>query len=210
MEAEKMANQESNRLGPEAGRAEQRTTPGAQVVASARANVEALLAAFVAGPGGEAGEMARTLLFNSMLKEQTQQEEQTLRRLQEHRHRGAVLVEDLETMAVQRLNADARSQGLAEALLLARVQRRRIAQCVVEAQQASKEKRSFDYDRALNQISAVIGLRGGEEFLHSEVEGTPDYGLTAEEHRDFPEGRGPAWEEEQRRIRERDQKRSTG
>jgi len=206
-----MTHQESNWLGPEAGRAEQRTTPGAQVVASARANVEALLAAFVADPGGEAGEMARTLLFNSMLKEQTQQEEQTLRRLQEHKHRGTVLAEDLETMAVERLNADARSQGLAEALRLAQVQRRTIGHCVAEAQQALTEKKPFDYDRALNQISAVIGLRGGEEFLvHSEVEGTPDYDLTAEEHRDFLEGRGPAWEEEQRRIRERDQKRSTG
>jgi len=206
-----MANQQPNRLEAEAGMAGESISPGARAVASARANVEALLAAIRADPGGEAGEMARTLLFNSMLKEQTQQEEQTLRRLQEHKHRGAVLAEDLETMAVERLNADARNQGLAEALRLAQLQRRTIGHCVAEAQQALAEKKPFDYGRALNQISAVIGLRGGEEFLvHSEVEGTPDYDLTAEEHRDFLEGRGPAWEEEQRRIRERDQKRSTG
>ena len=80
---------------------------------------------------------------------------------------------------------------------------------VSQARRSLAEKKPFDYERALNQISAVIGLRGGEEFLvRSQVEGTSDYQLTAEEHADFHQGRGPAWEEEQRRIRERDHKHS--
>jgi hypothetical protein len=52
----------------------------------------------------------------------------------------------------------------------------------------------------------VIGLRRWEFLLRSRVEGTPDYELTAEEHRDFHAGRGPAWEEEQQGIREEEQK----
>ena len=83
-----------------------------------------------------------------------------------------------------------------------------IGRCVLWARKAVAEDKPFVYARALNQIAAVIGLRGGKEFLvRSQVEGTPDYNLTAEEHADFHAGRGPAWEEEQRRIRERDQKR---
>ena len=43
----------------------------------------------------------------------------------------------------------------------------------------------------------MVGLRGPEDIQEqSEVEGTPEYLLTAEEHEDFEEGRGPAWEEE--------------
>jgi len=34
--------------------------------------------------------------------------------------------------------------------------------------EAKKAEKPFNYDRALNQISAVIGLRGGEEFEHDE------------------------------------------
>jgi hypothetical protein len=40
------------------------------------AHVEQVLAAFQAYPHGEAGQITRTLLFNCMVKEQTQQEEQ--------------------------------------------------------------------------------------------------------------------------------------
>ncbi len=195
----------------EAGMAGARTAPGAQVVSTARAKVERLLADFLSDPGGEAGEMARAMLFHFMMKEQTQQEEDTLRRLQHHKHRGTVLVEDLETMAVKRLNADTRNQQLVEAVRLAEAQHRSIGQCVAQAQQALAENRPFDYQRALEKISAVIGLSGEEEFVvSSQVEGTPDYDLTAREHREFHEGRGWAWEEEQRRIRERDQNKTKG
>ena len=199
-------NQPSERTEP--GIAGQRTPPGAQALNSARAHVEQMLAAFLADPRGEAGQMARTLLLNSLVRDQTRQEEQTLRELEEQkRHRG-VLAEDVETLAVSRLNAHTRNQELGEALHQAQVRHTKIGHYTLQAQKALAENKPFDYDRALEQISAVIGLRGPEEFLvSSRVEGTPAYDLTEEEHRDFLQGRGPAWEEEQRRRRERDEKR---
>ncbi len=149
-----MTNQPSQRLGTEAGI----TRPYAQAVDGARASVEQLVAAFLADPGGEAGQMARTMLLNYMVKEQTQQEEQTLRELQEHQGKRALLEEDVETLAVKRLNADARNQKLGEALRQARVQHGKIGQYVRQAQKALAENKPFDYDRALKQISAVIGV----------------------------------------------------
>ena len=181
----------------------------AAVVEKARAQVDQLMADFLADPDGEAAQMARTLLLGGMVKEQTQEEEKILCELQEHKVARTVLEEDLGTLAVGRLNDHTRNRRLVGEPRHARRQNHEVAACLLQVRKALAEKKPFDYDRALNQIAAVIGLRGGEEFLvRSRVEGTPDYNLTAEEHADFHEGRGPAWEEEQRRIRERDHKHS--
>ena len=183
----------------------------AAVVEKARAQVDQLMADFLADPGGEAAQMARTLLLGGMVKEQTREEESVLCELQEHKVARTVLEEDLGTLAVGRLNDHTRNRRLADELLNARMRQNEIGTYVSQARRSLAEKKPFDYERALNQISAVIGLRGGEEFLvRSQVEGTSDYQLTAEEHADFHQGRGPAWEEEQRRIRERDRKHSQG
>jgi hypothetical protein len=199
----------------QAGITGQRTALGARAVGSARADVEQLLAAFLADPRGDAGQMTRTLLFNTMVKERTQQEQQTLCELMEHERRTAVLEEDVGSIAVDRLNADTRNTELVQALHRARAQGRKIRQHVGEQQKALAEEKPFNYDRALKQISAVIGvgqpleeIREPKRVVKSEVEGTPDYHLTWEEYTDFCQGRGPAWEEEQRRKREQDQKRS--
>ncbi len=42
------------------------------------------------------------MLFDYMVKQQTQQDEQTLRELQEHKSRRALLEEDVETVASYR------------------------------------------------------------------------------------------------------------
>jgi hypothetical protein len=174
-------------------------------VEKARAEVEELVADFLADPGGDAAQMARTLLLGCVVKQHTQEEEKALCELQEQKEARMVLQQDLGTLAVGRLNAHTRNRRLADELRNARMRHDKIGGYVLQARKALAEKKPFDYERALNQISQVIGLRGGEEFLvRSQVEGTPDYHLTAEEHRDFHEGRGPAWEEEQRRRRERD------
>jgi len=179
------------------------------VVEKARAQVDQLMADFLADPDGEAAQMARTLLLGGMVKEQTQEEEKVLCELQEHKVARTVLEDDLGTLAVGRLNDHTRTRRLVGELRHARWRNDEVAACLLQLRKALAEKKPFDYERALNQISAVIGLRGGEEFLvRSQVEGTPDYNLTAEEHKDFHEGRGPAWEEEQRRIRERDRNHS--
>jgi hypothetical protein len=177
------------------------------VVRKARAQAEQLVADLLADPGGEAAQMARALLLGCMVKEQTREEEKALRELQEQKKARMALEEDVSTLAVGRLNAHTRNRRLADALRNARMRHDQIGGYVLQARKALAEKKPFDYERALNQISAAIGLRGPEQFLvRSQVEGTPDYRLTAEEHRDFHEGRGAAWEEEQRRKRERDHK----
>ena len=182
--------------------------PGAQLLSSVRAQVEQLLEGFRADPGGKAGQMIRTLLFSCLVREQTRQEEQTLGELQEGERSRAALLEDVETLAVRRLNAEVRNQKLAQALRQARLQQGQVGRYVRGAQKALAGKKPFDYDRALKQISAMIGV--GLPLKHrveSQVPGMPAYNLTEEECRDFEQGRGPAWEEEQRRRREWEQKR---
>jgi len=58
---------------------------------------------------------------------------------------------------------------------------------VLQKRKATGEK-PFDYDRALNQISAVIGIRPGEEFEYED----PNDQQEAKQREDFRAGRGPA------------------
>ncbi len=44
----------------------------------------------------------------------------------------------------------------------------KLDETVQQAREARQGSRPFDYERALNQISAVIGLRGPEEFVHDQ------------------------------------------
>jgi hypothetical protein len=177
-------------------------------LSSVRAHVEQLLEGFRADPGGKAGQMIRTLLFSCLVREQTRQEEQTLGELQEGERSRAALLEDVETLAVRRLNAEVRNQKLAQDLRQARLQQGQVGRYVRGAQKALADKKPFDYDRALKQISALIGVGLPLKLrVESQVPGMPAYNLTEEEYRDFEQGRGPAWEEEQRRRREWEQKR---
>ena len=55
-------------------------------------------------------------------------------------------------------------------------------------------------EEILQKFRDAIGLSGGEEF---ESDGQLEDSLSEEELREFRQGRGPAWEELQRRRRER-------
>ena len=140
------------------------------VAERARAQVEQLLAGVLADPGGEAAQMARTLLFGCMVKEQSREEENALRELQQQKEARTVLEEDVGTLAVGRLNADTLNLRLADELREARGRHDNIGVCVLQARKALAEQKPFDYDRALNQISELVGLRGPEEFRHDELE----------------------------------------
>ena len=84
----------------------------------------------------------------------------------------------------------------------------RVSEQVKQAEAAVAKRREPTYQEILHKISAVVGLRGPEKFLvPTDVEGMPNYNLTAEGWTAFQQGRGPAWEEEQRCKREQDQKR---
>jgi len=78
---------------------------------------------------------------------------------------------ELKVARVQSQNTVAETQtklaGLQFRLLtskIAGINKREIAQ----GSEPNKGVKPFNYERALNQISAVIGLRPGEEFLHDE------------------------------------------
>ena len=90
-----------------------------------------------------------------------------MRELQRQKEARVVLEEDVGDLEVGRLNADTRNRKLGDELRDARMPRHDRA-CVLQARKALAEQKPFDYERALNQISAVIGLGGGEEFLHDE------------------------------------------
>jgi hypothetical protein len=84
---------------------------------------------------------------------------------------------ELEVKAARAQSQNKLVEMQAEKLRLQiRVLEDKFAQIREKAEQAGEAKkggRPFDYERALNQISAVIGLRGGEEFLHDEQEAQP-------------------------------------
>jgi len=147
---------------------QEQPTASRPVVEKARTQVAQLVAAFLADPGGEAAQMARTLLLGCLLKEQNQEEETALRELQEQKEARTALEEDVGTLAAGRLNDQRRNRRLAHELRHARMWHDTITGYTLQARKALAEKKPFDYERALNQISAVIGLRGGEEFLHDE------------------------------------------
>ncbi len=110
--------------------------------------------------------------------------EKRLRELQEHKGKRALLEGDVATLAVKRLNADARNQKFGEALRQARVQHGKIRQYVRAAQKALAEKKPFDYDRVLKQISAVISVGlPMKQKVKSAAEGMKGYELTEEEMR---------------------------
>jgi hypothetical protein len=76
------------------------------------------------------------------------------------------------------------------------------------AQAVVAQRREPTHEEIVRKIGEAIGLRGPEEYrVESEVEGMPGFHLTEQEYRDYEQGRGFAWEEEQRRKTEQEKKR---
>ena len=107
--------------------------------------------------------------------------------IKEHKEARTALQGAAEALSVRRLNADTRHRSLADGLRQARTQPDDIGS-YVRGRKAQAGTKPFDYDRALNQISAVIGLRPGEEFQHDE----PDYQETLKRAQEMREGAGVA------------------
>jgi hypothetical protein len=129
--------------------------------------VQQLMAELLADPAGEAAQVVRTMLLGYTMKD-WKQEEQVVRELQNEKEARVVLEQDVGALAVGNLNAHTRNLRLADELREAQSRHGKIGECILQARRAQAAHRPFDYERALNQISAVIGLRGGEEFLHDE------------------------------------------
>ena len=100
-----------------------------------------LVADLLADLGGEAAQMARSLLLGCMVKEQTHEEERALRELQEQKEAGKLLEEAVGTLAVARLNALTRNCRLAGQV---RDAQRRHDKMERYALQALEEKNPFN------------------------------------------------------------------
>ncbi len=70
------------------------------------------------------------------------------------------------------------------------------------------QDREPTHEEIIAQVSAAIGVGlPMQHYVRSEVEGKSGYHLTKEEYTDYTQGRGPAWQEEQRRKREQEKRR---
>jgi hypothetical protein len=110
-------------------------------------------------------------------------------------------------MAAQQ-ELESKNRGLCAQVSDSELAHRHVREQVKPAEAAPATRREPTHQEIYNKIREVVGLAGPMEYLvSSEVEGTPDYHLQEEEYQEYEEGRGPVWEEEQRRKREQEQKR---
>ncbi len=139
----------------------------------ARTAVRDLFAKAIADPSSDAYRMLEIMCLNELVEAEVKTREMDALEVFRARNQGR----ELEMKAGRLQSQNALAQVQTEKLRLQiRMLEDQIAQIREKARQASeaqKASRPFDYQRALNQISAVIGLRGGEEFLHDEPPAEP-------------------------------------
>lgn len=143
---------------------------GAQIRQKARAAVRDLFQKAIADPSSDAYRLLEILCLNELVEAELKTREMDVLEVFRARNQGR----DLEMKAARLHRQNQLTEVQTEKLRLQiRGLEDKIAQIRQEALQASEAKkaaRPFDYERALNQISAVIGLRGEEEFVHDEQE----------------------------------------
>jgi hypothetical protein len=134
----------------------------------ARPALRALFETAIADRSSDAYRMLEIMCLNELVEAQLKTREMDALEVFRARNQG----KELEMKAGRFQSQNQLMQAQTEKLRLQnRMLEDKIAQITEQALQASEAKkggRPFDYERALNQISAVIGLRGGEEFLHDE------------------------------------------
>jgi hypothetical protein len=130
--------------------------------------MRALFETAIADRSSDAYRMLEIMCLNELVEAQLKTREMDALEVFRARNQG----KELEMKAGRFQSQNQLMQAQTEKLRLQnRMLEDKIAQITEQALQASEAKkggRPFDYERALNQISAVIGLRGGEEFLHDE------------------------------------------
>jgi hypothetical protein len=176
------ANPEPRMAGPGEGGGEPNRHQGpdlppltwVEIKQEARSAVRELLQKALADPSSDAYRILEIMCLNELIEGQLKKREYDLMEVFRARNQAKEL--EVKAARVESLNKLAEAQ-IARLRLLNRALKdtlAQIAQKAREASEATKEGRPFDYERALNQISAVIGLRGGEEFEHDEEQTQPN------------------------------------
>jgi hypothetical protein len=179
--------------------------PG-HLVEAARPKVKELLEQMQSDP--EARALVETFLLSQMVQEDSQQEEQELAALQRERQKREALEEGLEQMVVAQQELESQNRRRRARGGESEIVHQQVREQIKPAEAVVAQRREPTHEEIVRKIGEAIGLRGPEEYrVESEVEGMPGFHLTEQEYWDYQQGRGPAWEEEQRRKTEQEKKR---
>jgi len=173
---------------------------------AARPKVKELLEQMQSDP--EARALVETFLLSQMVGEEWQREEQELAAWQRERQKRETLEQGLEQMVAAQQELESKNRRLRAQMGASELLHAQAREQVKPAEAVVATRREPGRQEIYNKIREVVGLDGPEEFLSDfeEEEDLPANHLGEEACAKFPEGRGPAWEEEQRREREQEQK----
>ncbi len=156
----------------------------------------------------EARALVETFLLSQMVQEDSQQEEAELAALQREKQKREALEEGLEQMVVAQQELESQNRRLRARGAESEIVHQQVREQIKPAEAVVAERREPTREEIVRKISEAIGLRGPEKYrVESQVEGMPGFNLTEQQYRDYEQGRGPAWEEEQRRKTEQEKKR---
>ena len=122
----------------------------------------------IADRSSDAYRMLEIMCLNELVEAQLKTREMDALEVFRARNQGKELEMKAGRFQSQNQLMEAQTQKLRLQIRMLEDKIAQITEQALQASEAKKEARPFDYERALNQISAVIGLRGGEEFLHDE------------------------------------------
>ena len=164
----KSRNPEARILNP--GGAAQRPSPltWAKVGEGARTAMRALFENALADPSSGACRLLEIMCVSELVEVQLKTREMDAADIFRARNQGKELEMKAARLQSQNQLAEAQTEMLRLQIRALEGKMAQITEKALQANEAKKAGRPFDYERALNQISAVIGLRGGEEFLHDE------------------------------------------
>jgi len=138
----------------------------ADILGPARVKMRDVLEKAIADPNSDAYTMLEIICLNHLIEAELKTREMDVTEVLRARNQG-------KQMAVKAAESEAHAKNLEiqteKASLQNRMLEHDLAQIRKELQQAGKAQkgsRTFDYERTLNQISAVVGLRGPEKFRY--------------------------------------------
>jgi len=171
---------------------------------AARPKVQELLEQMQSDP--EARALVETFLLSHMVGEEWQREEQELAAWQRERQKRETLEQGLEQMVAAQQELESQNRRLRAQMGANELVHAQAREQVKPAEAVVATRREPGHQEIYNKIREVVGLGGPEEFLSDFEEEDRPAGRPREEvYAEFPQGRGPVWEEEQRGEREQEQ-----
>jgi hypothetical protein len=140
----------------------------ADILAPAREKLRELLEKALEDPSSDAYTMLEIICLHHLIEAELKTREMDVMEVLRARSQG-------KQLAVRAAQSEAHTKHLATQTEKVRLQNRmlkhdlrQIRKELRQAEEAKSGGRPFDYERTLNQISAVIGLRGPEKFRYEE------------------------------------------